>query len=170
MAVAEVSQLYNQLTQLATKGRLAPWTKLEDGIFFGGKPGTDGMPGVKETRFPKTDAVLGVNEHAFWDHSHPNIKASLWMPIHDRPPFPGIDWLEMAVDFITDCRENGWSIYVHCSKGESRSAMVMAAYLIREQNLSVEDALMKLASLRQIKPQQVFIEGLYEWKKRCNKR
>ena len=146
-------------------GFLKPYTEIEDGLYVGGKAGNDGMgAGYKVTDYPKTDAILGVNEDAP-SHSvgDPFYKANLWMPIFDRPPFPGLGWLCIAVDFVCDCIDAGWSIYVHCSVGLSRSFMVVTGYTMKKYGYGAEEALMKLSLKRPGVPKAAFIDGLLDY-------
>lgn len=151
--------------------QLKPWTELEKGLFLAGTPDNHGELRTTSPGFPKTDAYLGLNEKApiytrgAEKATEYDIKASLWLPIHDRPPFPGIEWLSMAVSFVEFAREQKWSIIVHCVAGLSRSAMVMTAYLMERDGLTVEQAIKKILNKRPININPAFIDGLYLWQK-----
>lgn len=156
--------------------QLKDWSELEKGLFLAGSPDKHGELKVNTPGWPKTDAYLGLNEKApIYTHgsqkaAEVDIKASLWMPIHDRPPFPGIDWLDTAVDFVCFCHDQmKWSIMVHCVAGLSRSAMVMTAYLMQRDDLSVEQAIKKILSKRPININPAFIDGLFDWQKEIQK-
>lgn len=127
---------------------LKPWTEIEEGLYLAGSPSGE----------LKVDAYLGVNEKA----PLAGGKASLWMPIHDRPPFPGVEWLDTCVNFVLFCQKQGWSTVVYCTKGMSRSAMVMIGVYMKK-GLSVEQATAKVLAKRAISPNSAFIEGLYEY-------
>lgn len=166
MASDKAEAIRAKLEQRALRaGFLKPYTKIEDDLYLGGKAGSDGINNYKVAEYPKTDAILGVNEHppVVPQNGRLDYKASLWMPIHDRPPFPGVDWLCTAVDFICNCNEAGWSVYVHCSVGASRSFMVVAAYLMKKYGYEPEEALNKLSLKRAGAPQAAFIDGLFEY-------
>lgn len=49
----------------------------------------------------------------------------------DLTGVPTLDNLHRGVEFILKHRERGNSVYVHCKAGRSRSATVVAAYLIQ---------------------------------------
>jgi protein-tyrosine phosphatase len=55
-----------------------------------------------------------------------------------------------AVDLLARLVEEGPPVFVHCRAGRSRSAAVVAAYLMRSQGLSAEEAVALVASRREI--------------------
>lgn len=171
MASDKAQALFKQIKTYSTRKlsqeKLKPWTEMEKGLYLTGSPDEHGLmtPGAG---FPKVDAYLGVNEKPpiyLGDQKAEkfNLKASLWMPIHDRPPFPGVDWLDQCVNFVIFCMDKGWSVIVHCVAGMSRSAMVMIAYYMKTEKLSVEKAVAKVVAKRPVEPDASFIDGLYEY-------
>ena len=62
-------------------------------------------------------------------------------------------------------------MYVHCRNGVSRSAMVMAAYLMRRENWNREQALEFLRSRRPgVRPNPAFLALLSEWEQTLKSR
>src|SRR5258706_14716877 len=116
LALKKQIEIYSQ--RKLSREHLKLWTEVEKGLYLAGAPDEHGVLKVGEPGFPKTDAYLGLNEKApiitTGKASESNIKASLWMPIHDRPPFPGCEWLDMCVNFICFARDKGWTVMVHC--------------------------------------------------------
>lgn len=49
----------------------------------------------------------------------------------DLTGVPSLENLHRGVEFALKYREQGSSVYVHCKAGRSRSATLVAAYLIR---------------------------------------
>lgn len=137
-----------------------PVTEIEPGLYLGGRP---------TPQFPKVDGVLNVSDK-HWNEPEVGVltdnttaDAMFWMPIHDREPFPGITWLDIATDIIQKCIDAGWSVLVHCDAGMSRSAMVMVAYFMKRDGLSADDALDKVLEKRSIAPNPYFLVGLEDW-------
>ncbi|MBN3277741.1 PTPM1 phosphatase, partial [Polyodon spathula] len=61
---------------------------------------------------------------------------------------PSLENLHKGVDFALKHKEQGDSVYVHCKAGRSRSATLVAAYLIRLHCWSPEQACSFMASVR----------------------
>ena len=56
--------------------------------------------------------------------------------------------LRTGVGFMKEVVESGSSVYVHCKAGRTRSATLVAAYLIAEQGLKPEEAVAKMREVR----------------------
>ncbi|KAL7416113.1 hypothetical protein BDY24DRAFT_368944 [Mrakia frigida] len=85
------------------------------------------------------------------------------IPVDDIPSADLLAHLPAAVDYIrqalSDDVEGG--VLVHCQAGMSRSATVVAAYLMSEHELSVEDALTTIRRARRcIQPSDAFLAQL----------
>lgn len=67
----------------------------------------------------------------------------------DHIPLP-IEKLDAAADYINFFVKNGQNIYVHCKAGKSRSAMAIAAYMIKYGHLSTDKAVSIIRECRSI--------------------
>uniref|UniRef100_A0A3B3DSL3 Phosphatidylglycerophosphatase and protein-tyrosine phosphatase 1 n=1 Tax=Oryzias melastigma TaxID=30732 RepID=A0A3B3DSL3_ORYME len=66
----------------------------------------------------------------------------------DLTGVPSLQHLHRGVEFVLQHRERGCCVYVHCKAGRSRSATLVAAYLIRLHCWTPEEACQKLKSVR----------------------
>ncbi|KAL6530566.1 hypothetical protein OROMI_028455 [Orobanche minor] len=82
------------------------------------------------------------------------------VPLRDMESEDLLDYLDACLDFIEDNRKEG-SVLVHCFAGVSRSAAIITAYLMRNERLSVDDAIESLRQICQsVCPNDGFLEQL----------
>ncbi|XP_038263686.1 phosphatidylglycerophosphatase and protein-tyrosine phosphatase 1 isoform X1 [Dermochelys coriacea] len=76
----------------------------------------------------------------------------------DLTGVPTLENLQRGVEFVLKHRECGNSVYVHCKAGRSRSATMVAAYLIQLYQWSPQEAIEAIARIRPhilVRPRQV---------------
>lgn len=88
---------------------------------------------------------LGICGEINLEREHPelppqNIDAYIWLPTADKQA-PTLDQLVIGSGAINEMVGLGNKVYVHCRNGHGRSPTVVAAYLIRYQHQSVEEAI-----------------------------
>ncbi|XP_009997891.1 PREDICTED: phosphatidylglycerophosphatase and protein-tyrosine phosphatase 1 [Chaetura pelagica] len=66
----------------------------------------------------------------------------------DLTGVPALENLHKGVEFILKHRASGNSVYVHCKAGRSRSATMVAAYLIQLHHWSPQEAIEAIAKIR----------------------
>uniref|UniRef100_A0A6M2EVK8 protein-tyrosine-phosphatase n=1 Tax=Populus davidiana TaxID=266767 RepID=A0A6M2EVK8_9ROSI len=82
------------------------------------------------------------------------------VPIRDMESEDLLDYLDVCLDFIEKSRKEG-AVLVHCFAGVSRSAAIITAYLMKTEQLSLEDALESLRqSCESVGPNDGFLEQL----------
>lgn len=72
----------------------------------------------------------------------------LKVPTTDFTGTPTHDQIRTAVDFIVQYREQNDSVYVHCKAGRTRSATVVACYLVKVNLWTPEEAVSFIKSKR----------------------
>lgn len=133
----------------ANRGR--NYSQIENGLWLGGS--------VAEPP-PGTQAVLNLCEI----EDPYQVEFHKWEPIRDAEPAPSLQWLRTQVEFVETQRAAGHSVFVHCKQGISRSGMVLAAYLMKREGWSRDEALAHLREHRPIvRPNPAFMQLLLEW-------
>jgi atypical dual specificity phosphatase len=61
---------------------------------------------------------------------------------------PNMEELVQAVDFIDQQISSGKPVMVHCAAGKGRTGAVLAAYLVKKQNLTADQAIERLRGMR----------------------
>ncbi|XP_013910635.1 PREDICTED: phosphatidylglycerophosphatase and protein-tyrosine phosphatase 1 [Thamnophis sirtalis] len=76
----------------------------------------------------------------------------------DLTGIPSLENLQKGVKFVLKHRECGNSVYVHCKAGRSRSATMVAAYLIQVHHWTPQEAIEVIAKIRPhiiVRPKQL---------------
>ncbi|KAF4009446.1 hypothetical protein G4228_000517, partial [Cervus hanglu yarkandensis] len=90
----------------------------------------------------------------------------LWLSTIDMTGVPTLSNLQKGVQFALKYQSLGQSVYVHCKAGRSRSATMVAAYLIQVYHWTPEEAIRAITKIRShiyIRPGQ--LEVLKEFHK-----
>ena len=120
---------------------------------------------IKELRKNKINYILNCAIECHNKNLPKNIK-ELHLKIKDTENFDLINYFEEANEFINKCKLEGGTLLVHCKLGISRSASFVIAYLIKNNNLSVEKALDFVKQKRnQIKPNEGFMNQLKKYER-----
>jgi protein-tyrosine phosphatase len=131
-------------------------SRIEPGLYQGARP----------NQYPFfADAVINLEDTLVLNYKPDKLLGYLWAPIKDKPEAkPTIAWLDQIVDALISWRYREWSVLVHCQAGFSRSSLILAAFLIKKENLSCDAALDKLRACREgVRPNSGFLELLKEY-------
>lgn len=71
----------------------------------------------------------------------------LHLQVKDNHP-PELVVLARTVDYIQNHIESGKPVLVHCNAGRGRTGVILTAYLMKTQNLSRDEALIKIKKTR----------------------
>ena len=77
----------------------------------------------------------------------PNDFTYYQIPARDTPKFNYNDYFDIVADNINNSLKNG-NVIIHCNAGVSRSATALIAYLIKYQNMNLDDAINHVKSKR----------------------
>ena len=90
--------------------------------------------------------------------------SQIHISVGDVPNASLIENFSKTSTFIHQALENDERVIVHCEMGISRSAAIVAAYLIKHENMNVKQALQTVYSARlkaQVNPW--FVKNLVQW-------
>ncbi|XP_056325601.1 dual specificity phosphatase 29-like [Danio aesculapii] len=92
------------------------------------------------------------------------------VPANDIPSFNISRYFSTAAEFIhTALSQAGGKVLVHCAMGVSRSATLVLAYLMIQQNMSLVQAITAVSEHRNISPNPGFLEQLRELDKQLTR-
>ncbi|XP_047947899.1 dual specificity protein phosphatase 12-like [Salvia hispanica] len=123
---------------------------------YAGDSGSEDVPHDMSKSALSPDKLLYSLEYAGKD-----LKiVRMAVPIRDMESENLLDHLDVCLDFIEDSRKEG-SVLVHCFAGVSRSAAIITAYLMKCEQLPLEDAIESLKqSCESVGPNDGFLEQL----------
>lgn len=84
----------------------------------------------------------------------------LGIPAYDTITFNLSRYFYEAADFIDSGLRSGGRVLVHCHAGISRSATVVAAFLMIKRNMTAQEAIRVIRSQRSIRPNSGFLQQL----------
>ena len=150
---------------------------LPDQLYLGAMPNRAGLPFAMSNwdrlRKLKIGAVLSVNEDwerklrgpsiPYTERDYQREKIS-YLPITSKDHFPlDIPKLEQSADFIHENLKAGKRVYVHCRAGRGRSAMAVAAYLMKYRNLNAQQAMNFVKARRPVSSIRKKANALHEY-------
>lgn len=122
---------------------------------------------------PKLDEILGFDVVVNVGTEVPNLKEKVPAKLRQNIDYYHIRWthntkitkdLEFLTSLIHTASLQNKRVLVHCQCGVSRSASLIIAYIMRYENLTLNDAYNKLKSVaRDISPNMGLIFQLVEW-------
>jgi hypothetical protein len=126
-----------------------PQANLPGKLYLGSLPNELGLDKMRKIMAEGPLAVLSVNEE--WElkprlASHPVSEkrwadlgvAHHWVEARDHYPLQLAE-MDRAADWIHEQIQAGKNVFVHCRAGLGRSAMAIAAYLVKYTNLPIEN-------------------------------
>lgn len=119
--------------------------EVQPGLFVGGQ---HFKRGLKQMRALGITAVVNLRREADDAQRGVALDAYLHVPVTDDAP-PSPEDFRRGAAFITQQRQQGRSVYIHCASGVGRAPTMAAAYLMLEQGLSLDEA---LATIRRVRP------------------
>lgn len=160
----------NQQPQGRNDDHVFDYSVITDQIFLGSDLCKAGVCLIHGDEFKKLDVFVEINLSQERNELPPkDIESYVWLPVVDGHA-PNVHQLDIGTAIMNEAVENGRKVYVHCTNGHGRSPTLIAAYLIRYKNLSVEAAMQLLKVKRpEIHIEDVQIKALEEFKAKWSK-
>ncbi|GAV05574.1 hypothetical protein RvY_15679 [Ramazzottius varieornatus] len=114
----------------------------------------------------KGSAVLTIDRRQLPKDITQFFSAYKFIDLEDGPTSELIPYFDATYTFIKENKALGRNVLIHCSAGVSRSASIVCAYLMREYDISVEEALSRIRQSRsRIMPNSCFMDQLQLYRK-----
>jgi hypothetical protein len=113
--------------------------RVAEGLFIGGAGAARNLKALRKRGITHiVNAAPAVPCH-FRDNPE-GVFEYLALPLFDDPDADLLPHIEASNAFITSARARGGAVLVHCYAGQSRSAALVIAYLMKSQGLGLMDA------------------------------
>lgn len=116
------------------------YSKIADNLYLGSDFCQGGVCLLHGAEFEKLGIFVEINLSKEENELPPtNIESYIWLPVADGS-VPTPDQFDIGTSAINEALKNGKAVYVHCKNGHGRSPTLIAAYYIRFQGKSVDEA------------------------------
>lgn len=163
--------LYNVIMEKVSSRRW--FDRIDETVILGAIPFRSDVPKLEAMNVKR---VVTLNEDFELDFSRWwTVQPDEWqtlgvkhlhLRVVDLVAAPSVEQTRRGVRFIQDAKREGESVYVHCKAGRTRSATVVAAYLIEEAGLTPSEATEHLRNIRSHvsirRPQRLLLDRYYE--------
>jgi len=146
-----VLSLEARLMRLVKKKKKWNWTTIDPGVILGSLPRWPCH--LEELRAEGVGAVLTLNEN--WELALSQRCLQDCNMVSRQLPTPDFfapthrDIVE-AVTFMSNCVQQGTTVYVHCNGGKGRSAVCVICYLVYKHGWSADEAFKYVKGKRKI--------------------
>lgn len=142
------------------------WNEIEPLLYLGS------VDAFQDTHFMKrVKAVVSITQIPTEEFNMPaHIVAHLDLCLPDSEDADISQYFKESHDFISRHITDGHGVFVHCSAGVSRSATLVAAFLMQEYDLDAWEALEQIKRNRPcIRPNEGFLRQLLKLEKKIVK-
>jgi len=124
------------------------YSRITDDIFIGSDLCRGMSCPVHGPEFEKLGILVELNLSVEKKETPPDgIDIYSWIPVADQHA-PSPEQLDIGTAIINEAVMHGKKVYVHCKNGHERSPTMVAAYLIRYQGKTIDEALSMIKEKR----------------------
>lgn len=151
-------------------GHEMDYSQITGNIFIGSDLCTGNVCPIHGPQFKKLGITVELNLSSEKKEIPPDHMDSYsWLPVVDGYA-PNICQLAIGTSIINEAVASGNKVYIHCKNGHGRSPTMLAAYLLRYQNYSLDDAIKFIQSKRpEIHIEEKQIASLKEFSRKWSK-
>lgn len=122
-------------------GHIFDYSKILDNIYIGSDLCKGMVCPIHGPEFEALGILVELNLSVEKKEIPPDgIDVYTWLPVADGyPPTP--EQLNIGSSIINEAVSSGKKVYVHCKNGHARSPTMVAAYLVRFQGKTVDEAI-----------------------------
>ncbi|OGM04510.1 hypothetical protein A2715_01175 [Candidatus Woesebacteria bacterium RIFCSPHIGHO2_01_FULL_39_32] len=125
------------------------FSKITDKIYIGSDLCKGGFCLIHGEEFKKLGVSVELNlSHEENELPPRDIETYLWLPVVDGYA-PTQTQLDIGTSVMHEAVKNGKKVYVHCKNGHARSPSMVAAYLMRYEGYTLEDAVKLIKEKRE---------------------
>lgn len=161
-------QLRQVYYQLMADDHQTDYSQITEEIFIGSDLCKGLWCPIHSEVFVKLGIAAEINLEIERDETPtPGVDAYLWLPTPDNQA-PSMNQLMLGSAAICEMVRINKKVYVHCKMGHGRSPTVVAAYLIRYEQMGVEKAIETIKIKRpEIHLEEVQKQALAAFEKEC---
>jgi len=148
-------------------GHKLDYSKITENIFIGSNLCKGSICPVHSDKFEKLGICVELNLSSEKKEIPPdNIDLYVWIPVIDGYP-PSPDQFDLGTSIIHQAVLNNKKAYVHCKNGHGRSPTMVAAYFIRFEYETIDNAQKIIKEKREeVHFEETQIKGLKQFHKR----
>jgi len=121
-------------------GHIADHSKITDKIYLGSNLCKGNVCPIHGMEFKKLGVTAEINLSIENKETPPDeLDIYAWIPVVDGHA-PSIQQMNLGSSLIEQSVKNGKTIYIHCTNGHGRGPTMLAAYLIKHKEMTVDEA------------------------------
>ena len=143
------------------------YSQITDNIYLGSDLCSPRVCKLHEPEFRKLGVTVEISLTAeLKDTPTNNVAIYCWIPVEDKHA-PSPDQFDFGTSVINEALLQKRKVYIHCRLGHGRSPIMLAAYFIRFQRMTSDEALKAIMEKRpEINPVKEQIEALNRYQRK----
>jgi protein-tyrosine phosphatase len=127
---------------------VSDYSRITENIFIGSDLCKGLSCPIHGPEFEKLGILVEINLSVEKKETPPDgIDIYAWIPVADKHA-PSPEQFDMGTSIINEAVMHGKNVYVHCKNGHGRAPTMVAAYFIRYQGKTVDEAVAMILSKR----------------------